>query len=127
MRNCLRECQPYGHPREHGESEADNKLARRRRNGGAASHQTKEQTKMSDQTKLRKSEWLEKINNDHKRIVDAVRNLENCIGYCEMVRHCGDSDEPTMTTRKADRYVRLARGRLFVVLYTELTGEQISK
>jgi hypothetical protein len=80
-----------------------------------------------DPRKTRESEWGKKINDNYKPLVDAVRNLEVCIGYREYVRHGGDPDEPTMTVQRADRDVRLARGKLWVALYAELTGEQTSK
>jgi hypothetical protein len=88
---------------------------------------------MSDQTnnsgdgRLYESKWCKKLNDDYRPLVDAVRNLEVSVGYREYVRHRGDPDEPTMTVQKADRDVEKARGKLFAALYTELTGEQISR
>jgi hypothetical protein len=75
---------------------------------------------------FRESKRFKKINDDYKPLIDAVRNLEVCVGYREYVRQCGDPDEPTMTVQEANLNVRLARGKLFVAL-TALTGEQISK
>jgi hypothetical protein len=79
---------------------------------------------MSDQTKLRETKWCKKLNDDYRPLVDAVRNLEDRIVCREQTRM---SEEPTMTFKEADKDVEKARGKLFVVLYTALTGEQISR
>ena len=60
--------------------------------------------------KFRRS-MLDKINDNYKPLVDAVRDLEVCVGYREYVRHCVDPNDPTMTVQKADRDVNAGAGR----------------
>jgi hypothetical protein len=56
-----------------------------------------------DEERGQESEWCKKINDNYRPLVDAVRNLEVCIGYREYVRHGGDPDEPAMTVQRNSR------------------------